>query len=91
MAKFVPLALEPIAVPPVAAINHCIVFPAETALKLDAEPRQITGKFAVTAVGAEGAGLTVTVTEVGATGAGFTVKVTAVRVALTQMPLSASA
>ena len=77
MAKFVPLALEPIAVPPVAAINHCIVFPAEVAFKFADAPAQIVEGFAITAVGAAGIG--------------FTVTVTAVRVALTQLVITSTA
>ena len=63
-AKSAPLALVPIAVPPEATVYHCIVFPADVALRLDELPAQIAAGVAVTEVGAAGKGLTVTVTEV---------------------------
>ena len=75
--KFAPLALEPMLTPPVGRVNHCIVFPTEVAFKLETSPTQIVAGEALTGFGVAGVGLTVTVT--------------AVRVALTQVPPSASA
>ena len=60
-AKFAPLALVPIFAPPVATVYHCIVLPAEVALRLDVAPVQIAEAVAVTGAGADGNGFTVTV------------------------------
>ena len=59
--KFAPLALVPIAVPPEATVYHCIVFPADVALRLEEEPAQIVAGVAVTEVGAAGIELTVSI------------------------------
>ena len=63
-AKFAPLALVPIFTPPDATVYHRIVFPAEVALRFDDAPAQIVAGVAVTAVGAAGNAVTVTVTAV---------------------------
>jgi hypothetical protein len=44
----------------VAAVHHLIVLPAEVAFSWDVCPLHIVAAVAVTAVGAEGTGLTVT-------------------------------
>ena len=63
-AKFVPLALVPILLPPVATVYHLIVLPADVAFRFDEPPAHIEVGVAVTEVGTDGNGLTVTVTEV---------------------------
>jgi hypothetical protein len=63
-AKFVPLVLDPILVPPVATVYHLIVLPADVAFRLDDAPAQIAEGVAVTNIGAAGTRLTVTITGV---------------------------
>jgi len=61
--KLLPVALVPTLLPPVATVYHCMVEPVvEVAFKLVAEPAQIDGGLAETAVGTAGSGVTVTVT-----------------------------
>ena len=77
-AKFAALALVPIVLPPVATVYHLMVLPDDVAFRFDEEPAHIVDAVAVT--------------EVGADGIGFTVTVTGVRAALTHpAPLNASA
>ena len=76
-AKFAPLALVPIAVPPVATVYQLMVFPDEVAFKFTLVPEQIVVALVVTAVGA--------------VGAAFTITDTGVRVVEGQEPVNASA
>jgi hypothetical protein len=52
-AKFTPLAVVPMEVPPVETVNHLISLPAETAFICDVEP-QITDAGVAVAVGVAG-------------------------------------
>jgi hypothetical protein len=56
--KFAPLALLPIGEPPVETVYHCMVFPADVALKFVDEPLHIVDDDAPTEVGFDGVVLT---------------------------------
>ena len=76
-AKFAALALVPIVIPPVATVYQLMVLPDDVAFRFEEEPTHIAAAVAVT--------------EVGADGIGFTVTVTAVRALTHPAPLNASA
>ena len=75
--KPAPLAEMPSEVPPEGTVYHCIIFPAEVALRLDVPPAHVLVGNACALVGAEGRATTERVTDV--------------LVALAQVPFHASA